>query len=173
MPVYSHLLHTKRQKKVKWTTSDPYSLAVQNKHYSCTYWGSPESGYVDGTIELFGLWDFQEGICFYHKFLNCMCTVDNHFTAKKYKATLEHGLEETTWKKPFLHKFICLTAWCHTFNMRKWTNYLTFAYKLLIFGGLGMTPCVILGQFLNFSKSLVPYLQSRLILVMQDGVRLN
>lgn len=115
----------------------------------------------------------KESVSINHKFLNCMCTVDNHFTAKKYKATLEHGLEETTWKKPFLHKFICLAAWCHTFNMRKWTNYLIFAYKLLIFGGWGMTPYVILGQFLNFSKSLVPYLQSRLILVMQDGVRFN
>lgn len=36
-----------------------------------------------------------------------------------------------------------------------------------------MAPCVILGQFLNVAKSLVPYLQSRLILVMQDGMRLN
>ena len=92
---------------------------------------------------------------------------------RKYKATWECRLEETTRKRPFcVNSSVSLHNPIHPI-WETWTNYLTFAYKLHIFGFCGMVPCVILGQFLNLSKSLLPGLQSRLVLVMQDGVRLN
>lgn len=92
---------------------------------------------------------------------------------RKYKTTLECRLEETTWKRAFcMNSSVSLHNSIHP-RWETWTNYLTFAYKLHILGVCGTVPCVILSQFLNLSKSPLPCLQNRLILVMQDGVRLN
>lgn len=49
------------------------------------------------------------------------------------------------------------------------TNYLLFAYKLHSFGFCGVIPCVILGQFPNFSLNLC-FLICKTNLVTQDGV---